>query len=182
MAKRRVWSEEEKHCLKDNLRYDPETGHLWWTKARPNLNMNKPVGYPSEEGYIKFEARFIKGKRTRYRAHRVVWFLCYGEEVDSLDHIDNDPSNNRIDNLRPATPQANQLNRKPWGKSGYKGVYKSGKKWQSRIKLNGINVYLGTFYTKEEAAEAFDKKCEEYKRRYPELAVYFTTNKDLGLL
>lgn len=182
MTKKREWSQEEKEWIKENLRYDPETGYLWWTKPRPKVNLDRPAGYCHGSSYIHIETSLIGGKRLCYRAHQLAWFLYYGEDVGLLDHIDNDPTNNRIENLRPATQQANSLNRRPWGKSGYKGVYKNHKRWKSQIRYNKKETYLGTFDTKEEAAMAFDKKCEEYKRRYPELAVYFTTNKDLGLL
>ena len=182
MAKRRVWSEEEKEWIRENLKYDPETGHLWWTKPRQGVAMSKPAGYVHHSNYVVIGTNLSIGRFCSYLAHRLAWFLHYGEEVDQLDHIDNDPANNKIENLRPATPLANSLNRRPWSASGYKGVYKSGNRWRARIQAMGMHTNLGNFDTEDEAAMAFDKKCEEYKRRYPELAVYFTTNKDLGLL
>ena len=182
MAKRRVWSDEEKEWLKENLRYDPDTGQLWWTKPRPKVNLDRPAGSCHKSSYIHIETTLISGKRLQYKAHRLAWFLYYGEDAGLLDHIDNDRTNNRIENLRPATQLANSLNRKPWSASGYKGVYKNGNRWRARIQVMGLCANLGNFGTEEEAAMAFDKKCEEYRRRFPDLAVYFKTNKDLGLL
>lgn len=182
MAKRRVWSEEEKEWIRENLKYDPETGHLWWTKPRPKVNLDRPAGSYSKSSYIHVETTLVNGKRLQYKAHQLAWFLYYGEDAGLLDHIDNDRTNNKIENLRPATYQANSLNRKPHGRSKYKGVFKAHNRWRARIQVRGLHANLGSFETEEEAAMAFDKKCEEYKRRCPDLAVYFKTNKDLGLL
>ena len=49
----------------------------------------------------------------------------------ALDHIDRDVSNNRIENLREATPQENARNTKviEGGSSIYKGVFYSRGEW-----------------------------------------------------
>ena len=187
MPKKRVWSDGEKEWMKENLRYDPETGLLWWTKPGPKRSLKKPAG-GKQNGYtvIGSTQSTNSGKFVSYLAHHIIWFLYYDEVVDYLDHIDHNPSNNRIENLRVATHQANLLNRKPWSKSGFKGVTIRGSKWVAVIgnkdNDSGGILYLGTFDTPEEAAAAFDRKCEEYKRRYPEFATYFVTNRDLGLI
>ena len=40
--------------------------------------------------------------------------------------------------------------------SGYKGVYPKRKRWSAKIHVNGKNVNIGCFATKEEAARAYD--------------------------
>lgn len=186
--KKRVWSEKEKTWMQENLRYDPETGLLWWTKPGPKRPLKRPAGSFTTSKYVAIFSSTSTGtgKQVGYLAHHIAWFLYYNEVVDYLDHIDHDPSNNRIENLRVATHQANLLNRKPWSKSGFKGVTIRGSRWSAAIgnkdnDAGGI-IHLGTFDTAEEAAAAFDRKCEEYKRRYPEFATYFVTNRDLGLI
>lgn len=55
----------------------------------------------------------INRKKFTFKAHRVVWCLKYGSIDSSLviDHIDNDPSNNKIDNLRLVTQHVNGRNK-----------------------------------------------------------------------
>lgn len=184
MPKYRVWSEEEKQWLKDNLRYDEETGNLFWIHPRRGVNIAKPAGTKSGAGHLQV-GTYKTGdgkKNVRYLAHKVVWYLYYGEQPEFLDHIDHNPANNKIENLRVATSRGNMLNRKPWGQIPYKGVSRNGKKYKACITEGQSLIYLGTFDTQEEAAAAFDKKVEEHRRRFPELSSYYVTNKDLGLL
>ena len=75
MGKAREWTEEEKQWLKDNLRYDSETGNLFWTT--PSLRGRRttgPKGSPDSTGYRSIQI-WLKGKRFYYRNHRIVWFL-----------------------------------------------------------------------------------------------------------
>ena len=53
-------------------------------------------------------------KNHHYKNHRVVWFLLNGEIPDGLliDHIDRNPFNNKIENLRLVNVKLNQRNRK----------------------------------------------------------------------
>lgn len=60
-------------------------------------------------------------------AHRVVWFLCTGEDPGAgfvIDHIDGNPSNNTVSNLRKVTVLENNRNvcLRTDNTSGYKGV------------------------------------------------------------
>ena len=83
-----------------------------------------------EEGrfYRKRDDRPVKGarrsKKRRYMTmdfyingilvhcyyHHAVWLYTYGEPPNELDHIDGDPTNNRISNLRAVTGSENKLN------------------------------------------------------------------------
>lgn len=71
-----------------------------------------PVGRKTKRGYF----RVYNGEdNCLVFAHRVVWFLCHGEDPGEfvIDHIDGNPSNNKISNLRKVTLQQNSRNRKP---------------------------------------------------------------------
>ena len=75
-----------------------------------------------------------------------------------IDHIDNNPLNNRKGNLRLCTNTENCRNARR-GKnntSGYKGVKNRGDRWGARIMVDRKEIWLGTFGSKEEAAGAYN--------------------------
>jgi len=64
--------------------------------------------------------RLVSGPRARcnvdgrlYLAHRIIWFLHHGKDPGDrlIDHIDGNPSNNKISNLRLSDKVANGMNR-----------------------------------------------------------------------
>ena len=74
---------------------------------------------------------------------------------NEIDHIDCNPLNNNIENLRPATRSENIRNRRLHknNKSGIKGVSwsKKNKKWLAQCVNDHKNHNLGLFNTIEEA-------------------------------
>lgn len=98
--------------------------------------------------------------------HRVIAERM-GLEINNLliDHKDQNPFNNRRNNLRIATKSQNQVNGRKHkdNASGYKGVSlgKRTGKWHAATMKDGIKYYLGSFYLKENAARAYDKKAIE---------------------
>lgn len=81
-----------------------------------------------------------------------------------VDHIDRDPSNNNIKNLRVVRHQINSYNRGLFknNTSGFKGVgyvkHNLKNPWVARIKVNGVLIHLGYFKSKEEASKCYDNK------------------------
>jgi len=105
--------------------------------------------------------------RKRPFLHRLLAqaFIPNPEGKPCVDHIDGDPQNNSILNLRWATRSENQYNSRirTDNTSGYKGVYfdKAAGKWRVRIKVDGKEKYLGRFHTKEEAAAVYEEAAKE---------------------
>ena len=93
-----------------------------------------------------------------YMAHRVVWEMFNGDipEGMMIDHINGNPFDNRIENLRLATPAQNMHNGRipKTNTTRLKGVYRSGNGWMARIRANGENIYVGQYPTKGLAAVA----------------------------
>lgn len=129
-------------------------GVLYWRKT------GKRAGTPHHTGYtqIAFEGKL-------YNAHRLMFLLYNGWLPKVLDHIDGDRSNNKIENLRPATWSQNLQNMKlrPTNKSGCKNVSWSNakRKWVVQLSINGRQTNLGRFDDLEladlVATEARDK-------------------------
>lgn len=76
-----------------------------------------------------------------------------------VDHKDLNGLNNQRSNLRLATRSQNMANR-VWhvgrSKSGFKGVYRRGSRFQASIRVNGKAICLGSFGAAEDAAAAYD--------------------------
>jgi hypothetical protein len=67
----------------------------------------------SHKGYHETHLS-LKGKRRKFKIHRLVAnaFIPNPENLSQIDHIDNDKSNNRVENLQWITNKQN--NQKKW--------------------------------------------------------------------
>jgi hypothetical protein len=107
-------------------------------------------------------------RRSTVPMHRVIMNPAPDMHID---HINHNGLDNRRENLRICTNSQNGHNhRRKVGKTGYRGVWKHGKKWQAVIKAHGKQTYLGTFLTPEQAALAWNKAVED--AGYAEYAVF----------
>jgi len=98
------------------------------------------------KGYAELYISNKAGVFKSMRLHRYITNAVDGMEVD---HINNNPLDNRKTNLRPATRNENGMNRRKQSNntSGFKGVSYSErlKKWQVHICINQKTTYLGLF-------------------------------------
>ena len=82
-----------------------------------------------------------------------------------VDHIDGNPDNNVLTNLRLADKSQNGANSKLRKNRKYKGVEKCGNGpncWHARIIVNRRRLYIGSFSTEVAAAEAYNFKAVEH--------------------
>lgn len=88
--------------------------------------------------------------KKQFRLHR--WILNPPDNL-KIDHINHDTLNNRRSNIRVCSNEENMWNRRVCAvnKYGISGIYKSFRKWQVRLRVNGKVLYLGSFYSIEEA-------------------------------
>ena len=110
----------------------------------------------------KYHPIFINGRS--YQLHIAIYCWHTGHYVVGLDHINQNKKDNRIENLRQASPVQNGANRKGWSKrSPYKGVYPDGKygRFKACAGRSGKVVHLGMFACPIEAAKAYDKYALE---------------------
>ena len=75
-----------------------------------------------------------------------------------VDHQDNDPLNNNLNNLQLITQRENCSKDKT-----DVGIHfdKINKKWRASIKIEGKTVQLGSFTSKKEARDAYDNKLKD---------------------
>lgn len=167
MSKRKPLPSQE--YLKSILYYDEESGLLTW-KSRPlehfkelrscnswnSQKANKIAGgeRTTPSGYTY---KRVVIDQVVYRYHRVIWKMVYGEEVNLLDHIDGDATNNRVNNLRASSHSLNGKNTRlhKHNKSGIMGVnfLTDSGMWQVRIKNMQETIHLAT------CADFFEACC-----------------------
>jgi hypothetical protein len=119
-----------------------------------------------------WDGRYVKGADNDY-LHRVVMKRHIGPIPDGLfvDHIDGDPLNNRLGNLRLVTPQQNAANAAPrGGKSQYRGVHQQASgRWAVQITKAGKRQCLGTYDTELEAAAVYDEMAKQLHGEFARL-------------
>lgn len=144
------------HTVKELFTY--KDGDLIWNVNRGfNKTKNKKAGNINSKGYFQ-----ISIDKRLYKTHRLVYIYHYGEIKENyvIDHINRVKTDNRIENLRMITEYENRLN------SGAVGVsmHKSTGKYESRIKVNKKNIYLGVFKNKEDAIIAYKNAKKEFHK------------------
>ena len=147
--------------IKHLFDYDKETGNLIWkVRSSRRVEIGYIAGRMQSAGYWR-----IRINSKEYLAHRLIFLMHKGYLPKTLDHINGDRLDNRIENLRAVTASQNQHNRKlnSNNKSGYKGVawVKNMKKWKACISLENKTINLGNYNTPEEADEVVRKAREE---------------------
>ncbi len=159
-----------------------EDGKLFW-KARPLSHFVTVGGWRistaafsgKEAGHKHKSNKYIEVRLDNklYKAHRIVFKMLTGKEPPMfIDHIDGNPTNNRIENLREATQQENSRSMKPRSRHGstsaYKGVSKQGKKYICHICIDDKSeVYI--FDTEIEAAKYYNYLATKYFKEFAKL-------------
>lgn len=112
-----------------------------------------------EAGTVVKGYRIVCVNSIRYPVHRLIWLYTYGYfPSGDIDHIDHNKLNNRIGNLREVTKLGNMKSKRLYKKntSGTHSVSwnSSNNNWRARIGVNGKQVEVGSFPTKDEAIKA----------------------------
>ncbi len=141
--------------LRKLLDYDTATGRFVWRVTRQCRRVGDCAGCVENNGYMR-----IRVDGQRHMAHRLAFMHVYGRcPSGQIDHIDGDRTNNRIDNLREASPSENIANtgRLRTNTSGLKGAFfkRETARWFAKIVKNGRSRHLGYFATAEEAHAAY---------------------------
>lgn len=138
--------------LRELLGFNAE-GNLVWLSPRKGKKLTG-VGCRRPDGYVRVRIDY-----GSYYAHHIIWALAHGEwPALPIDHVNRDRSDNRLENLRVATPSQNQANRAKTRRNttGFKGVSRrpSGR-YLATIEHGGLSTCLGTYDDPFAAAEAY---------------------------
>lgn len=122
---------ERLNQIKKLLEYDPISGRIFWKVSLGSRAVKgAEAGWSRADGY-----RQVRCDGQIYYSHRLAWWFVHGEIPSLIDHINRDPSDNRIVNLRIADRRINALNTglSSRNTSGIKGVCWSDdrKKWRA---------------------------------------------------
>lgn len=131
--------------LKEIFNYDEKTGVVVNRVKRGRAEKDKEAGSIMSNGY-----RYIMIDQKRYLTHRLAWLYVHGYMSENMiDHIDRNPLNNQINNLREVSRQCNMRNSSDSrnNKSGVKGIIwdKNTNKWRARIMVDKKNIHLGSY-------------------------------------
>ena len=156
------WKDVSDHFLNHEKYECSNTGFVRNKKNKRKLSVNRRLS----NGYIHAQ---LGAKGGDYLVHRIIGetWIPNPENLPTLDHINGkNISDNSIWNLRWATYHQQSLNQVAYSKSGSKGVRqrRENGRWQARISINpetGKEETIGTFATKEEAEQAFNKRYIE---------------------
>jgi len=151
-------------------RFEYIDGKLFYKKSEGSMKKGWQAGTFTKNGHLRTLI-----KRKPYFVHRIIFMMHHGFVPEFIDHIDGNPANNLIENLRPATRSQNNLNRGKHKRntSGYKGVtwVASAGRYSTRIGLEGKRFFLGYFEDPQKAHQAY---CEFAKQHI--LSEYIKVN------
>lgn len=163
--------------LRKKLQYNPETGFLYWNPRAPS----DFAGDDPETRCRQWNTRFA-GKRALstegkngylfgtfngkpITAHRIIWAMVHGHWPTLTDHINGDRHDNRIENLRDVSYEANSRNMRLQHRnvSGVHGVQlnKRNGRWVVRVGSAYGYRWVGEFTDLEEAKAARIKAQQE---------------------
>jgi hypothetical protein len=141
--------------------FDYKDGQLFWKEIKQKRVLSKPAGSINKNGYVQ-----VKFGGKLYKLHRIIFLMHYKYMPKSIDHMDGNTLNNRIENLRACTNSENMYNRaiNKNNRTGVKGVgfEKRTKMYRARCAVNSISYTIGRFKFLEDAAKAI----EEFRKKH----------------
>ena len=147
--------------LREYVDYDEVTGIVTWKKKTGSNIIGVEVGSYMTNGY-----KSVGILKESMLVHRLIYLYMTGTLPQQVDHINQVRDDNRWCNIQASTNKKNSRNHtlRSTNTSGWTGVSwgKRENKWRARIMVDGVEKYLGTYYTIEEAVKARKKANLKY--------------------
>lgn len=146
----------------------PETNGVYMASNRGRIRRDggaPTFGSLNGKGYRQFNIQ-KKGKSRVITVHRAVAAAFIGESNLTVDHLNGDRSDNRLENLEYVTNRENVVRGKKSSKSKKTlplGAYKNGSSFKSSIFIDGKAYHLGTYKTPEDAHKAYCMALKMYE-------------------
>lgn len=150
----------DQETLKRLLDYDPETGVLTWKARTPDMFLGKNPDRQCRIWNSRFACKpalssssnlgYLQGALfgQHCKAHRVIFKLMLGIEAEEVDHLNGDRKDNRWENLRAVSRDANQQNRalRLDNVTGHHGISETDAgTYRVTFGAEGAKKYIGTF-------------------------------------
>lgn len=146
--------------LRNLLKYDPETGIMTWRIASGRVKAGTQITCTDSRGYV-----VVRVDGALQRVHRLAWLYVHGISPSVIDHVNGNPGDNRIINLRECSIRQNTMNRSIQSNntSGHVGVCfcKRRRKFRATITEDGKQISLGYFDTAVEASIAYKSRAKQ---------------------
>jgi len=142
--------------------FEYKDGKLLWKVSRSNaISIGQEAGTEYARGYKRV---YFDGKTCA--VHRVIWEMFNGAIPDGMqvDHIDGNPENNKIENLRLVTSSQNAMNRVHKSKIKIKNVSlcAENNKYKVSLQASGKRIFCGYY----EDIELADLVAQEARHKY----------------
>lgn len=171
----------QKEIFKDIPGYEGlyQISNLGRVKSLPRKMWSSRVFYYSKEKFLKcsINTRGYNGvelrkdnKGKKYDIHQLLAYTFLNHKPSGMslvvDHIDNNKTNNSLENLQIVTHRVNTSKDKK-GSSKYTGVswHKNAKKWSAQIYFNGKLNHLGLFNCELKASLVYQNKLKELNNK-----------------
>lgn len=159
--------------LRELFEYDPDAGTFRVRAKRGRKPAGAEVGFVANKRDGRIRIR-VDGKP--YYAHRLAWLYVHGElPACPIDHINFNPSDNRLINLRLASISENNVHGgasvRRDNKSGVQGVSwrASKRKWLAEIQVEKKKIYLGVHKNINDAIAARHQAEVEHYGKFSRL-------------
>ena len=110
----------------------------------------------------------VKGHKKTFKVHQLVAMTFLNHKPNRtqdlvIDHINDNPLDNRLENLQVVTSRENVWKKQIKKSSKYRGVcwHKSTNKWRAKISVKYKTYWLGIFDTEEQASAVYENKLKE---------------------
>jgi len=152
------WQERGARWFEGNARFQPEAAARMWNGRNA--------------GCEAFRRKNAKGYKVgcllgrQFLAHRIIWRMVFDEDPETVDHINGDPSDNRLANLRNVSMADQCRNKSTYitNRHGKPGVAPAAHgRWRAHIWYKGKQHHLGMFGSKAEAIAARDLAERQYR-------------------